>query len=85
MRKFEGEYAVIPELTQGALQRYVEAKIEPGSFLTAVLCNDLFTAMGKADMFNQRALHAICMYIYNEVPGNCWGSKEIVNDWLARK
>lgn len=83
MKQFEGQYAIIPELTQGALTRYVENKIATGGFLRAVLSNDLFAAMANADEGNQRALHAICMYVYNELPGNCWGSKKIIDEWLA--
>ena len=82
MREFTGQYAIIPELTQGALTRYVENRIPTGGFLEAVLRNDLFGAMAKADTSNQIALPAICMYIYNEMPGDCWGSADIINEWL---
>jgi len=85
MREFTGEYAIIPELTQSALTRYVENHIAPGGFLTAVLCNDLFGAMGKADLQNLDALTAIVRYIYNHTPGNCWGSKDIIDEWLKRR
>jgi len=82
MKEFTGQYAIIPELTQGALKRYVENKIATGGFLRAVLRNDLFGAMSKADESNRAALHAICMYVYNEMPGNCWGTAEIIDAWL---
>ena len=82
MREFTGQYAIIPELTQGALQRYVKQHIPTGGFLRAVLKNDLFGAMSKADESNQAALHAICMYVYNEMPCNCWGNEETINAWL---
>jgi hypothetical protein len=68
------DYESIPEHTQGALRRYVENGLEPGGFLTAVLCNDLMGAIGRADWRNAAALKEIAQFVYNEIPGNCWGS-----------
>lgn len=68
-----------------SLKRYVENRIEPGGFLRSVLENDLFRAMGSADHINRHRLWEICRYIYNELPANCWGSPEIVNNWLNKK
>ena len=83
MKEFTGDYAIIPELTQGALQRYVEHRIPPGGFLTGVLNgSDVVTVMGRADTSNQIALPALCKYIYNELPCDCWGNKTIVEAWL---
>ena len=79
------EYAGIPEATMGALERYVEHGIPTGSFLRAVLKNDLFDAIGRADIGNQHAIHAICMYIYNKIPGVAWGDEERVDAWIAAK
>ena len=73
---------MIPEHTQAALDRYVNHRIAPGGFLTKVLCNDLFGAVGQADSANRAALPEIVVYIYNELPANCWGSQEIVWRWL---
>ena len=42
----------IPEHTKGALDRYVDHGLEPGGFLTAVLTNDLFGAVARADSEN---------------------------------
>lgn len=67
-----------------SLMRYKEHKIPTGSFLEAVLSNDLFKAVGKADQYSRANLFAIVNYIYNEMPGNCWGSREIVNEWLKK-
>lgn len=56
---------------------------ESGSFLTAVLQNDLVTALGKADPTNLRALPAIVSYCYNYLPPDSWGSKENHDRWLT--
>lgn len=79
--RFEGIYADIPEHTQGALLRYVDHKILPGGFLTAVLSNNLFEAVGQADSDNIKALPLIVKYIYNKCPGNCHGSKQRMVDY----
>lgn len=49
---FEGEYAAIPELSRAGLERYVLHRIRPGQFLSAVICNDLRTAVSRADSVN---------------------------------
>lgn len=53
----------------------------PGSFLTAVLCNDLKEACARADDHNRYALFDIVFYLYNECPSLCWGSYEKVDAW----
>jgi len=73
---------MIPAHTLAALDRYVKHHILPGGFLTAVLSNDLFGAIARADRENKLALSEICQYIYNELPGDCWGSKDIMWKWV---
>ena len=73
----------IPILTAEGLDRYVQERIHPGSFLEAVLCNDLREACGHADEDNAVALWAIVGYLHNEVPGLCWGSPEKFSAWLS--
>ena len=73
---------MIPEHLKGALDRYVNHRIRPGGFLEAVLSNDLFEAMARADVVSRECLFDICKYIYNELPGDCWGSRGRVERWL---
>lgn len=68
-----------------ALDRYIEHRISPGGFLKAVLENNLMEAIGRADTINRNNLHAICKYIYNELPGHIHGSKEKVKKHLEGK
>ena len=82
MKSFSGKHAEIPELTKEALTRYVNDKIPTGGFLIAVLSNNLFEAMARADEINKEALPLICSYIYNEMPIRSWGSEEKVLNWL---
>ena len=71
-------YASFPNqyLVDG-VQRYLEHGIRPGDFLTAVLCNDLKEACGRADFTNRYLLFDIVNWLYNEAPLGSWGSPEI--------
>ena len=66
----------VPPHTQGALRRYVEEGYMPGGFLTAVLCNDLFGAVARADDENIQSLKDITTFVYNRMPSDSWGSAE---------
>ena len=76
---------MIPEHTKDSIDLYVSHGCEPGSFLMAVLTNDLFGAVGRADEFNIRHLREICQYVYNDIPSVCWGSDEKVKKWMLQK
>ena len=76
---------VVPKHTLESLNRYVYDKIPPGSFLTAVLLNDLKGAFGKADDMNIANMYAILKHCYNNIPIDCWGSPENVAAWLEGK
>ncbi len=57
------DYRDIPALTMETIDRYVKYGLRPGSFVDAVLTNDLMAAVGRADMGNLHALPAICLYV----------------------
>lgn len=78
-------YEAVRSETLDSIDRYVMDGIPTGSFLQAVLCNDLMEAMGRADMGNRLALFEICDYIYNETPSGCHGSPEKVRAWREMK
>lgn len=79
--EFHGFY--IPERMMGGIKRYVEHGIEPGSFLTAIIQNDLKTAVAHADNENMQNLPAYVSYFYNECPLACWGSPHKMEAWIA--
>ena len=64
------------------LEEYVQHRVALGHFLTAVLENNLSEAVGRADEDNLKNLPAFVGYMYNEMPGGCWGSPEKVKAWL---
>ena len=75
----------IMEEILGSLDRYVNHGTPTGGFLQSVLENDLFGAMSRADHVNKIRIHEICVYIYNNLPIGCYGSKEAVEQWLKKK
>lgn len=75
------DYERIPFSTFKSLRLYQEGGVIPGSFLHAVLANDLMEAMGKADIWNRQALFHICAYIWEQLPAGSHGSYETVQAW----
>lgn len=72
----------LPDHLREGLDRYAHERIPTGGFLYAVLCNDLFEAVCRADAESLAALPAVCGYVYNELPSKCWGSEVRVAAWL---
>ena len=84
LRPLDFEGYRIPAQTRDALVRYYEDGLMPGSFLTAVLCNDLMGAVGRADSTNRECLNDICAFVYNAMPANTWGSAEAMRKHTER-
>lgn len=73
---------MLPASVKDGLDRYVNDGIPTGDFLRAVLTNDLFGAMGRADEENRANLFDICSYVWDYLPIPCWGSADKVNKWI---
>lgn len=78
------DYSGLPLGLQGGTRRYIEQGVPPGGFLKAVLCNDLFGALARADGSNLYQLLEISRWFYNYAPPGCHGSKENYRDWLEK-
>jgi len=77
-------YDTLPEHMREPAQLYIERGIEPGSFLLAVLGNDLVGAFARADQINTAVMDDWACWLYNDVPSAAWGSPEKVAAWLDR-
>ena len=75
--------SLIPVAILAGLQRYRDEHTPVGHFLTSVLENDLHRAVAHADQSSLKALKTIVQYVYNELPGSCWGDKKAVKEWLS--
>ena len=71
----------VPSHMHHAIEAWVLFGLKPGSFLTAVLSNDLMEAFGRADHMNAAAMQAWVRLLYNNVPSACKGSPEVVSEW----
>jgi len=67
-------------LDQG-LEDYLMYGYQPGGFLTSVLANDLYAAVGRADHWNKQRLTEIVDEIIYKVPAVALGSYEAVEAW----
>ncbi len=79
---------LIPEHMHEAIIEWIElARIPPallGSFLRAVLTNNLMDAFGYADEENARAMRGWVTFLYNHAPSQCYGTIETLNAWHER-
>ena len=82
-RDIEMLETLVPENLRGALRRYIEFRIPPGDFLRAVLSNDLFEAVGRADMASLAALPNLVIWLHNYTPSGCHGSPAAFAYWLS--
>lgn len=63
------------------VRNYIEGGQIPGSFLLALVSNDLFGAYRTADQQNLHAMRQWIDWFYNHSPAGCSGSKENVEAW----
>ena len=80
MRKPDYDKLPNPD-TAETLRMYIEEGYSPGGFMTAVLSNDLFQAVAVADPYHLSMIPNLVVWIYNEAPRECWGSKAKVEAW----
>ena len=80
MHKFR-QFYIRDNMMQG-IKDYIENRWEPGSFLSAVIVNNLKQAVMYADDDNMENLPAFVDYFYNHAPIDCWGSEENFLGWL---
>lgn len=79
------DWSLIPEHMRGAVKRYIEHRVAPGSFLTAVLCNDLRGACEQADDINRYRLFDYIKFFYMYAPAGSWGSRENFERWVSKR
>lgn len=78
-------YERLPEGLRAGMMNYIDNGVLPGSFLQAVLSNNLTESFARADDKNRVRMFEIVSFMYNEAPASCWGSKEKVRKWVDRR
>ena len=76
-------YSIRPDMMR-SIRRYIDHGIPSGSFLTAVIENNLSEAVSCADDENCANLPAFVAYFYNEAPSLCWGSADKRQAWITK-
>lgn len=79
---YKGKHYEIPDDAGESIEMYVKHGIPPGSFLTAIICNNLRDAFGQADRINAENIPAYVMYFYWEVPAHICGDPATMNHWI---
>ena len=75
----------IPTLTTEGIDRYVKYRLPPGSFLRAVLEDNLAEAYQQADDSNREAFPQVVQKVRSEVPESARGNATKVRAWLQGK
>ena len=75
----------IPDRMMNGITRYIEHGTKPGSFLEAIIINDLSSAVANADDENIGNIPAYVAYFYNHTPQGCWGSDAKMQNWMDKK
>ena len=71
----------IPDHMRDGIELWIDQGIEPGSFLMAVICNDLKGAFASADSINESRIKNFVQFFYWHAPSECWGSTEKATAW----
>ena len=82
IQTYQIQLLTIPTHMHGALARYVLYGIHPGSFLFAVLSNDLRKAVNCADDKNKVALVCWIQFLTWNLPAIAWGDPQSVYAWI---
>ena len=75
----------LPDHMKEGVINYLEKGIKPGGFLFAMLKNDLFSAVAKADSNNSKLFKHWIIFIYNQFPMDSFGSEEKVIKWMKER
>lgn len=75
-------WSLVPSHIQPGLQDYIEYGIPPGSFLEAVITNNLLESFARADEINAKRVGDIVKFMYQFAPLECWGSREAMEKWI---
>ena len=77
-------YEDLPEHCRESVKKYIEKGKPVGGFLRAVFENNLVETFLKADDINKRCLISYVLFLYNDAPSQCYGSREAYKRWVER-
>jgi len=71
----------VPAGLREGLALYIEHGVPTGSFLEAVLSNNLREAVSRGDNDSRAGLASVVLYLANDAPIACWGSPAAFSAW----
>lgn len=74
-------YAYLPDHLREGVERWIEQGITPGSFLRAVIRNDLAQAVLRADDTSLASLPSIMRWFIEWGPNGSYGSDKVFSQW----
>lgn len=80
--RLDYSYYNVPEHTREALENYFFYGYLPGSFVTAVITNDLVRACNSCDHINREAIVDITKWVMHNAPNGSWGNHNNLQNWL---
>lgn len=81
---YKKHITMLPPHMRKSMIEWIESPLHPrviGSFLRAVLENNLVEAFSCADEENSHAMREWVLYLYNYAPSECWGSPQKALAW----
>lgn len=78
------DWSPIPDHLHHSLRAYLEHGRIPGTFLIAVLANDLAGAIYSANPEALSALRSIITFLSETAPDEAWGTPERLAKWEQR-
>jgi hypothetical protein len=78
-------WANVPDDHHEEMLGYIIHGVPPGSFIRAVLENDLREACRRADEGNRPKLFSFVAFLFNYAPMIVWGSPEAVASHIVNK
>lgn len=83
--KFNIDYSGLPKSLREGARLWIEEGIGPGSFLRAVIDNNLLEACCQASRENLEHIVDITKWWYIEAPAHCWGTKGKADEWAKAR
>jgi len=71
----------LPAYMKDGVRLYVFEGLRPGGFMSALLENNLSESYCRADENNIRCIENWVKFLRWNIPGGCWGSREVVSEW----
>ena len=79
------DYTHLPQHIREDFRMYIEKGVPQGSFMTALLSNNLKETFARANRRNRASIPAYVDFLYWSVPSNIWGSEEKVEAHIRKK